>query len=108
MYVNISTCDSLCAYEEGKIYIHNKVRYIPTYHPPFARSRNTTYTYNLFNHTRLMSDRVSATAKTRCNSNVFDVILQLEFVGDLVCHYHHLNNFQHLEKDYQVDQTLYN
>ena len=58
-------CDSLCVYEEGKSYICNTVRYIATYHSSFARSRNTTYTYNLFNHTRLMLDWASATAKTR-------------------------------------------
>ena len=56
-------CDSLCVYEEGKSYICNTVRYIATYHSSFARSRNTTCTYNPFNHTRLMSDWDSATAK---------------------------------------------
>ena len=36
------TCEFLSAYEEGKYCIRNMVRYIPTYRPLFAHSRNTT------------------------------------------------------------------
>ena len=57
---------SLSVYEEGKSYIRNTVRYIPIYCSSFARSRNTTYTYSLFNHTRLMTYWASTTASRPC------------------------------------------
>ena len=35
---------------------------------------------------------------TLCDSNIFTMTPLLEFVADQACHYHRLNNYQHLTK----------
>ena len=67
--------------KKEKIYIQNTVRYVPTYHPSFAHSRNTTYSYNPINHSMLMMDWASATIKTQSLVQFFAIALAQSIIN---------------------------